>query len=146
MLLVVGKLADHSGRTADDQAAGWEALAFGDERPGPDDALPLDHRAVENLRAHPDQAIVGYGAAVEDRLVSDGDAGADRQRKSGIAVADRAVLEVAVLADQDRRVVGTDDGAEPDAGASAKLDVADEVGRWRRPGAVAEPRGRVADS
>jgi hypothetical protein len=38
---------------------------------------------------------------VEDRLVADGDAGADGQRETGIAVADRAVLDVAVLANQD---------------------------------------------
>ena len=45
----------------------------------------LDHRAVEDPRAHADQAIVGDGAAVEDRLVADRHARADVQRKARVA-------------------------------------------------------------
>ena len=71
--------------------------------------------------------------------MADGDARADGQRQAGVAVADRAVLDIAVLADEDRRVVGADDGAEPDAGPLAQPDVADEVGRGRGP----RPSARV---
>jgi hypothetical protein len=48
--------------------------------------------------------------------------------KSAFGVAHRAVLDVAVLPDDDRRVVGADDGTEPHARAWPEPDVGNEVG------------------
>ena len=111
--LLVGQLPHRARGRTDDQTATREFLAFGHQRAGADQAFALEHRAVEYPRAHPDQAIVADRAAVEDRLVADGHPSADGQREAGVAMADRAVLDVAFLADHDWRVVGADHGTEP---------------------------------
>src|SRR5207253_9843783 len=115
-----------------------ETFAFCDERASPDQAFGTNGSTVENLGAHADQAIVGDRAAMKDRLVADGDPGANGQRCAGIGMIDGTVLDIAVMADDDRRVVGANDRAEPDAGAPAEADIADEVGGRRRPGVLGE--------
>src|SRR5690349_11490984 len=96
--LLLADLADHPRGRTDDQAAAFEALALGDQRPGTDDAFTFDHRAVQDARAHSDQAVVGNRAAVEGCLVSDRYAGADGEREIRVAMPDRTVLEVGFIA------------------------------------------------
>jgi len=120
-------------------------LAFGDERAGADDALGLDYRAVEDSRAHADQAIVGDRAAVKDRLVADRHPSADGQGKVRVAVPDRAVLEVGRIAQDQGRIVAAKHRPEPNAGAGAEADVADEICRRRSPGAGPELREEVVE-
>ena len=79
--------------------------------------MPADHRTVEDPCAHADQRFVLDRAAVEDGLMADRDSRAERQWRSRIAMADRSVLEVGLIAKNDRRVVGPDNRAEPDAAA-----------------------------
>lgn len=118
--------------------AGLEGLALRDEGARPDQAAFADKGPVQHPRAHADQRAVGDGAAVEDRLVADRHAPPDGERRMGIAVADGPVLDVAFFTDEDRCVVGPDYGPEPDAGAGAEANVADEIGGWRGPAPLGE--------
>jgi len=70
-------LTEDAGRTAYDQASTREGLAFGDQRSCANEAFRLQHRAVEDARAHADKAVVRDRAAVEDRLVPYGHPSAD---------------------------------------------------------------------
>src|SRR4030095_245399 len=101
----------------DDEAARFEHLPFGHQRPGADDALRADHRSVQNPCTHADQGLILDGAAMKDRLMADGYPGTERQRRPGIAVADCSVLEIGLVAEDDRGVVGPDHGPEPDTAA-----------------------------
>src|SRR5690348_8631434 len=78
--------------------------------------------------------------------MTDRHACADGQREVGVAVADRAVLDVGFLADHDRSVVAPDHRSEPDTCTRAEPNIADEVGRGRRPGAVLQLRCDAADA
>ena len=66
----------------------------------------------------------------------DGHARADDQRGAGVRMADRAVLHIAVLADQNRGVVGADHRPEPHARAPPQPDIPDQIGRRGHPGAI----------
>ena len=71
----------------------------------------------------------------------------DRVGEAGVAVDDRAVLDVDPLADRDGGDVAADDGAEPDAGVGAERDVAGDggvVGEVRAGGGSGEPRHVIA--
>jgi hypothetical protein len=95
--------------------------------------------AVEDHRAHANEAAVGDVAAVQGDAVADGDVVAEDQR---IFVAhdveDRAVLDIGARADANIVDVAPDHRAGPDTGVFADDHVADEdgggvdVGRWRR--------------
>ena len=63
---------------------------------------------------------------------------ADGEREVGVAMADRSILEVRLLAQDQRRVVAAEDRAEPDARPGAEANVTDQVRRRRCPGAGAE--------
>src|SRR5690606_14642483 len=89
-------------------------LARRHQRAGADEAVLLDHDAVEQDRAHADEAGVGDAAGVDDGLVADGDILADH----GGEAAEPGVR--AIVAD-------VDDGAVLDVGARAdahEVDVA----------------------
>ncbi len=75
-------------------------------------------------------------------LVADRDVVADLQRIARVGMQHRAFLDVAFVADRDRLVVAAGDRAEPDAGALAERDLADQrrfgrdIGRSRDLGRV----------
>src|SRR4051812_2337919 len=98
MLLLLRNLPHDTRRSADDQASALETLPLRHQRAGPDDALRFDDRTVQDARGHADQAVIGDRAAVKDRLVPDRHPSSDGQWEVGVAVADRSVLEIGVLA------------------------------------------------
>src|SRR5579864_9567981 len=51
---LVGELANHACRCADDQAAATKLFTLGHQRAGTDDAFGPDFRAVQDPRAHAD--------------------------------------------------------------------------------------------
>src|ERR1043165_1410619 len=128
--LAIGKLPNYPRRASHDQASALEALSFGNQCARPDQAFGFEHCAVQDPRAHSDQAIVGDRTAMEDRLMAYRDPGADRQWHSRVGMADRAVLEIRVVAKDQRRIVPAEDRAEPDARPRAQPHVADEIGWW----------------
>lgn len=68
---------------------------------------PPNQCAVQDSRAHADEAVIGHRAAVEDRLMPDGHPRADHQRKARITVSYCAVLEVCLVAEDQWRVVAS---------------------------------------
>ena len=87
-----------------------------------------DVRAVQQNRAHADEALILDRAAVDDRAVPDRHVVADRRRVRAVHdVHDRAVLDVRPPADADSVHVASDDGAHPDAALLADLDVANHL-------------------
>ncbi|MOA26686.1 hypothetical protein D3C78_1474980 [compost metagenome] len=60
--------------------------------------------------------------------MADGHAGTDGQWVAHVGVHHGAVLDVAVLADQDQLVVAAQHGVEPDVGALLQLDLAHQHG------------------
>jgi len=138
--LILRKLAHRPRRRADDQAPRLEPLAFGYQGARTDDALRANHSPVEDSRPHSDQRLILDRAAVEYGLVADRDPGADCQRRPGIGMADGSVLEIAFVAQDDRRVVGPDYCAEPDAYPGTQSNVANEVCRGSDPRTFAQRR------
>src|SRR4029450_3924062 len=92
----------------------------------PDDALPADDGLVVNDDADADQRAVADRAAVQHRPMADGDVAADRERNSGVDVQDGAILDVGVVANLDRVVVGAQHGAGPDGHAPAEPNAPDD--------------------
>ena len=74
----------------------------------------------------PINAFVADRAAMQHDLVTDGYAGADRQRHTRVHVQHAAVLHVAAVANDYAVVVGPQRGAEPDTGLRAQRDIADQ--------------------
>ena len=127
-LLRLGQFTHNlAGRTHDQRTVG-DLLAFTDQRIGADDAVLADLRTVEDHRVDPDQAVVAHGAAMQHRVVTDGHAGANGQRIAHVGVHHGAVLDVAVLADQDQFVVAAQHSVEPDVGALFQFDLAHQHG------------------
>ena len=71
--------------------------------PAATNAPARDHRAVQQGRTHADQAAVFDRGAVDDRAVPDAHARADGGGHAGVGVDGRVVLQVAALAEHDRR-------------------------------------------
>jgi hypothetical protein len=65
--LLVGYVAGVFGRDADDEAAGWELAAFGDDGASGDDRAVAYLRAVQDRRAHADEAVIPDLAPMHDR-------------------------------------------------------------------------------
>src|SRR5438105_4292467 len=63
-------------------------------------------------------------SAVNDRAVADGHIVLNDVRHAGVAVDDRAVLDIGPLADRDRGNVAADDGVEPEAGVRSEYQLA----------------------
>ena len=96
-------------------------------------AQPQGTRAVEEARAHADEAVVADGAGGDDAAVAGGHAFADEGRVAGLGVRavvadvdDGAVLHVGAGADADVIDVAADDRARPDGDIVAQFDVTDE--------------------
>ena len=62
--------------------------------PAPDQAVLADLGAVEEDRAHADQAVVADEATVQDHIVADHAVRADDERKTRIGVKSRVVLNL----------------------------------------------------
>src|SRR6476646_3413127 len=123
VLVLVGGVLGVAGRRAFEGALLARGHARG-EHPRADRAAVGDHGARGEDRAHADARSVLDDAALEQRVVADGDPTADDRRPAAVAVHDRAVLDRRLLADLDVRDVAAEDGAEPDARAVADAHVA----------------------
>ena len=100
-------------------------LSFGDHGARTDDAAAADLRAVHDDRAHADKSPVLKRAAVQDDVVADRAILSDYQRKAGIGMAGRIVLNVGILADLDPFVVAAQHRPEPHARGVMETDLAD---------------------
>lgn len=133
--LFVGQCFHNTRGRADDQASWLKYLPFGNQCASPDDALGADHRTIEDAGPHPDQSLIFDRATMQDRLVADGYPRANGQWCARIGMTDGPILEIAVVPENDGRVVGPDHGTEPDTGSGAQSYVADQVSRRSNPGA-----------
>ena len=103
--------------------------------------MAADDRAVEDDRAHADEGLVAYGAAMEDRAVAHGDAAAHGHGVAKLLVEDAVVLDVGVVADGDGLAVATEHRAEKHAAARADPHVAHHGGVGRDIGVGVDDRG-----
>lgn len=115
------------GRITRCQISSWYGAVFSDDTSSRHQAALTDHRAAEQNRTHADQGAFAYPRAVQDGAVTDGDVVLEHQPGlPGLGMRDYIVLDVAIRADADRREVGAQHGAEPDAGILSDLDVAND--------------------
>ncbi len=85
-------------------------------------------RAIQHHGGDSDQAFILDGAAVQHHHVAHGDAIADVQRKlPGVAMQDRIVLNVALVADTNCIHVAARSDVRPDAGAFADHHVSNHL-------------------
>lgn len=77
--------------------------------------------------------------------MTDRDVVAERERYPGIGMQHRIVLDVGVVADDDRVIVTAQHRVPPDRGVSAEADIADYGCGGRDPVRAGELRGFVAD-
>src|SRR5436305_5615351 len=99
--------ADRTGRRSQDQRIVRKLPALTHHGASPDQAIFSDPRAVEYDRAHADQAVRRDGATVQDHVVADDAVVADFERKAGVCVQHRVVLNLRSLAKLDSLVVAT---------------------------------------
>lgn len=125
LLLLVGRGTPDLAGNAGHQRSGRYLGALHNQRTCRNERTLADPRAVHHDGAHPDQDVILDGAAMEDRAVPDGDAGSDRDRKSGVGVNDRAVLEVAAGPDLDAVAIAAEDRGVPDADVFLQVHLAD---------------------
>jgi len=115
-------------------------------------SVPAPMRILANLctvhgdGTHADHDPVAQRAAMQDGAMPHRYPMPDSQGRPGIGMEDRAILDMALGADDDRHIVGADDGAEPDAGASAQQRLVDDVGGRRDPAGVAPVSAACASS
>ena len=104
-------------------------LALGDEGVRADEASWRRCRAwLSTVAPIPMRRVLADRAAVQDGVVADGAAGADRQRRAHVGVQQCAFLDVGPLPDIDELVVAAQDSAEPDAHIDAEAHTADHMG------------------
>jgi len=120
--------ARDASRNAEDQRVGRDQHAFATHGAGADDRARANMNMIEQHRAHRNQAIVVDRRAVNDGAMTDGDAPADRGRDAVVGVDDRAVLDVAVITDDDLVGVAADNGGGPDGHARSEGDIAEDDG------------------
>src|SRR6185312_378386 len=122
---------DRARRRADNQRIVGKALAFGDDAAGTDKRIVSDLDAIEQDRAHADQRIVAYRAAVKNDVVANDTVTTDGQRKSGVGVQRRIVLNLRALTEHDPFVVAPQDRTEPDAGFGLEPHATDQHRSFR---------------
>lgn len=110
---------------------------LGQNGSGANDAALSHGHACQQHRAHSDQAIRFDPAAVQDRAVADGDTRSDDARKLLVDMNDDEVLDIAVLADNNRSEVGTQYRPVPDTCLRLECDIPKEHGRG------SDERGRI---
>src|SRR5262249_12219690 len=98
------RLDDPCGR-ADDQRVFRELLALGDDGADSNHAAAADLGALHQDPAHADQDFVFHRATMQYDLMPDGAVLADVERKAGIDMAGRVVLDVGALTDVDPVIV-----------------------------------------
>ena len=87
--------------------------------------------AVEQDRAHADEATILHSTTMEDGAMSHGDVVAnDGGGKIRGDVQHAQILDVGARADPDRHHIPTHHGVEPHAGTLAHGDIADDEGSW----------------
>ncbi len=93
--------------------------------------MGADANAIEQDRAHADQAAFAHCGGMNDDAMADGDALADFHRLAGIGMDDALVLHIGIFADGDPVIVAAQHRAEPDAGAFLHPHAADQhrIGR-----------------
>lgn len=117
------------GRNAHHNGIGRNDLSLHDDGAGADDAIFSDLRPVEYRRMHTDDAIFTNRRAVNDRAVSDGNIVLDQRGKAEVDMHHYVILNITIFADCDRRHVGTDNGAKPDAAIFCNSNFPDQRSR-----------------
>src|SRR5690242_21915861 len=117
-------------RDADHERPGGHVRPFGYDSARCHDTTGADVHSVEEDASHADQAVVLDGAAVQDGAVAHADARADARRQAAIHMDDRAVLQVARLADHDRVDVPTEHRPVPHTGARTQGHVSEHDRAW----------------
>src|SRR6266851_4251702 len=140
-------VAQIARRRAGPELAFGHALARRHHRACRDPGAALDHRAVHDAGLHADEARILERAGMDQRHVADGDMGADAHPflEHARDVHDRAVLDVGVGADADRRDIAAQHAAEPDVGIGGDLGVANDDRRLCHPRLRRDARQRVAE-
>jgi len=132
--LLIGYVSGALGGDADDETAGLELAALGDDGTGGDDGAGTYLGAVEDRGAHADEAVILYLASVYDRVVAEYAAVTDDRGVAGVGVQDAAVLDVGPGPYTDGLRVTTQHGPVPYARLLAQVYVPDDEGPRRDPG------------
>src|SRR4029077_7853286 len=94
------------------------------------DTTGADVHSVQEHAPHADQAVVLHRASVQNVAVAHADARANAGRQAAIHMDDRAVLQVARLADHDRVDVRTEHRPVPHTGACTQGHVSEHDRAW----------------
>jgi len=135
-----GKNSDDFRGRAKNHATGGESGVLGDEGVGSDDAMFADLGAVQNGRAHADEALITDSAGMDDGGMANGDPIAQNAGMFIGKMKDGVVLDVGVVSDNDAVDVAAQDGVIPNAGVIAESDVAENDGAARDVNAFAKRR------
>ena len=100
------------------------------------EAVVADAGTVEDGGTHADQRVRTDRAAVDDGMVADRAALSDRDTHARIGVHHDPILDIAASPDDDRVIVATQHGSEPDADVLAEAHVSDDLRIRRCPEAV----------
>src|SRR5258707_7776850 len=144
LALFGGELAHHLGGRSQYEGAVGKNLAFGDDGAGADQTAPANHRGVQYDRLDADQRAFTDRAAMQHRLMADGDMGSHRQRKPRIRVQNRSILHIAVGANADGLVVTAQGRAKPHGAMVREDDLADDRGTRSNIRARRYRRGSIA--
>lgn len=120
--------ANRLGGRADDQRAGRERFALGDQGAGADDRSFAYDRLVENDGAHADKAQILDGAGMDDGPMADCDVVADDARRFTGGNMDRTVvLDISAVADPDVVNIAANHCVKPDATIGAYCRITDDT-------------------
>ncbi len=122
----LGNVAQELGRTARPHLPTLHPLARRDQGTGGDHRAAFDHRPIEYLRPHADEAIILYGAAMDDAAMADGYVRTDIGSELTAGDMDNgSVLNIGPLADADFMNVAANHHPIPQAGACPDHHIAD---------------------
>ena len=108
-----GSRSHYFAGRANNESVVRDLLALGNQRMSTDDGIPSDAGTVQYRSPHADKGTIANSAAVQCRLMPDGDSLANLKRKTGICMKHAIVLNIAALTNGDRLVIAAHNGAEP---------------------------------
>ena len=129
---------------ADDHGVGGHVGVRKDDGACTDDAVVIYLGVFKQDCIDTNHDFVADPVTVEDSAVSDDDVVADY--KVVVGVEDAVVLDVGVASDADAAIVAAQDGAGPDAGVFAYVDVSDYVGGLANEGGGVDGGGEPVEA
>src|SRR5262245_4993428 len=124
---VVDRAHDLGWRAHDDRVR-WDDGAVGDKAVAGHDRILADHHPLHHRGADADQAMVADAAAVQHDPMRDRAIVADDRRQPIADVHHHMILQIAAAADAHKVALGANDGARPETGMFADLDLAKNAG------------------